>query len=84
MTEKLLYTIRESYEYLERQVSVDSLYEIAKQDLVRVVRCGRGPFRYPRSSLDLIASGQVDLSSVVSRRQKQRGSKSIYRPKAST
>jgi hypothetical protein len=69
---KPLYKISEAYNYLEQSISKDSLYLIAKTELVPVVRCGRGPYLFPRSSLDLIASGEVDLSTIVSRRQTTR------------
>jgi hypothetical protein len=69
---KPLYKISEAYNYLEQAISMDALYAIAKMQLVPVVRCGRGPFLFPQSSLDRIASGEVDLSAVVSRRQSHR------------
>jgi hypothetical protein len=69
---KRLYKIREAHEYLERAISIDSLYAIAKLNLVPTVRCGQGAFQFPRSSLDRLATGEVDLSVIVSRRQVQR------------
>jgi hypothetical protein len=72
MEPKSLYSIRDSYEYLERQISTDALYAIAQQQLVPVVRIGAGKILYPKSSLDQIASGQIDLTSLTSRRNGKR------------
>ncbi len=72
MEPKSLYSIRDSYEYLERQISTDALYAIAQKQLVPVVRIGAGKILYPKSSLDLITSGQVNLSSLTSRRNGKR------------
>jgi hypothetical protein len=69
---KPLYKIPEAYEYLRHAVSIDALYAIARLKLVPVLRCGRGPFQYPQASLDRLASGEVDLSAIVSRRNLQR------------
>jgi hypothetical protein len=69
---KPLYKISEAYNYLEQAISMDALYAIAKMQLVPVVRCGRGPFLFPQASLDRLASGEVDLSAIVSRRNLQR------------
>ena len=69
---KSLYKIPEAYEYLQCAISIDALYAIARLKLVPVLRCGRGPFQYPQASLDRLASGEVDLSAIVSRRNLQR------------
>lgn len=72
MDTKRLFKIPEAYQYLEAAISIDALYAIAKSNLIPVVRCGGGAFLFPRSSLDRLATGEVDLSAIVSRRQIKR------------
>jgi hypothetical protein len=69
VTTPQLLKIPAAYTYLGRAISVDSLYAIARLNLVPVTRCGRGPFLFPISSLDRLASGEIDLSAIVSRRR---------------
>jgi hypothetical protein len=72
MNHSPLLTIRESNKYLDGAISIDALYSIARQKLVPVVRVGAGKILYPPSSLDLLVSGQIDLTGVTSRRQTKR------------
>ena len=67
-----LLSIQQSKQYLEGAIGIDALYSIARQKLVPVVRVGGGKILFPKSSLDLLVSGAIDLSGVTSRRQAKR------------
>jgi excisionase family DNA binding protein len=63
---KKLFTVKEATAYLESAVGRDTLYAIARSGRVPVVKYGSKKL-FPRSSLDLIASGTINLSGLVRR-----------------
>jgi excisionase family DNA binding protein len=63
---KKLFNVSEAALYLEGAIGRDTLYAIARSGRVPVVRYGSKKL-FPRSSLDQIASGTVDLGGLVRR-----------------
>lgn len=63
---KKLFSIADAAHYLEGAIGRDTLYAIARSGRVPVVRYG-SKILFPRSTLDLIASGKIDLFGLVRR-----------------
>ena len=66
LADKKLFTVKEASTYLEQAVGRDTLYAIARSGRVPVVKYGSKKL-FPRSSLDLIASGTIDLTGLIRR-----------------
>jgi excisionase family DNA binding protein len=64
--DKKLFTVKEATAYLENAIGRDCLYAIARSGRVPVVKYGSKKL-FPRSSLDLIASGTINLSGLIRR-----------------
>ena len=64
--DKKLFTVKEASTYLEQAVGRETLYAIARSGRVSVVKYGSKKL-FPRSSLDLIASGTIDLTGLIRR-----------------
>jgi excisionase family DNA binding protein len=64
--DKKLFTIHEATAYLEHAIGRDTLYAIARSGRVPVVKYGNKKL-FPRSSLDLIASGTINFNGLIRR-----------------